>query len=452
MSYKGYVYDATKFIEKHPGGAEKLMLAAGGKLEPFWGLYQQHNTPHVLNILEELKIGHLEGYQVSAVSDDVDPYLNDPPRSPILKVLTQKPFNAETPTSLLAAKQITPSEFFFIRNHLPVPHVDKSSFKVEIAGLGVRNIKLSLDDLKTLFRKHVVEATLQCSGNRRAEMAQVKPIKGLDWQQGAIGNARWGGVLLRDVLIYAGFDPRMTSDIYHVQFEGLDRDPTGAYYGASIPIEKVVNPESEVLLAFEMNGEELSLDHGFPLRVIVPGVTGARSVKWVQKIILSEKESSSHWQQKDYKVFPNTVDWDNVDWSSAPAMQETSVQSVICEPSPDTEIEVSSDYPEVTLKGFAFSGGGRAIARVDVSPDGGKSWYPARIIPNGQQPNKAWAWVLWTATVTLPPMKDEKEQVTLAVRATDVSGNSQPESPASIWNLRGLANNSWHLVPVCIKC
>ena len=112
-----------------------------------------------------------------------------------------------------------------------------------------------MEDLKKHFVKHEIVATIQCSGNRRHEMARLKPIKGLDWKQGAISTAKWGGVLLRDVLIYAGLDPKDVTfaGALHVQFEGLDKDPIGSTYGASIPIEKAMSADGDVLLAYEMN-------------------------------------------------------------------------------------------------------------------------------------------------------------------------------------------------------
>lgn len=129
---------------------------------------------------------------------------------------------------------------------------------------------------------------------------QVKKVKGLEWGPCAIGNATWSGARLIDVLHHLGMD---TDDprIEHVVFDGLDLDPTGNPYGASVPAHKALNPKADVILAYEMNGEPLPRDHGFPIRAIVPGVVGARNVKWLGSIRLSAEESSSFWQQNDYK-------------------------------------------------------------------------------------------------------------------------------------------------------
>ncbi len=242
---------------------------------------------------------------------------------------------------LIQSYIVTPNELFFVRNHLPVPKVDEATYLLEITGDNLRvPIRLSLHDLKTKFKQETVMATIQCAGNRRNEMNKVKEVKGGFWELGAISNAIWTGVKLRDVLLYAGVNPD-SPDIKHVQFVGLDKDFDKSY-GASIPVEKVLNPVGDVLLAFEMNGQVLPIDHGYPVRVIVPGVVGARNVKWLNKIHVSKEESPSHWQQKDYKGFSPNVDWHNVDWNSAPAIQEYPVQSAICTPKDGSKLPPGS--------------------------------------------------------------------------------------------------------------
>ncbi|KAK9817424.1 hypothetical protein WJX74_000342 [Apatococcus lobatus] len=442
VTYKDGVYDVTDFLEMHPGGASRLMLAAGGAIDPFWAMYQQHQNDEIRSLLEGYRIGSLAGGQ--DMSQQVaDPYSHEPQRHPALIVRSQKPFNAETPAALLIGKLYTPNDLFYVRNHLPVPAVDLAAYALRIEGEGLRTIELSLKDLQTMFKRHTISATLQCAGNRRIDMSDLKDIKGTTWAAGAIGNAEWSGVTLKDVLEYAGLDESSETDAEHVQFEGLDSDMEGVCYGASILIEKAINKGADVLLAFEMNGRPLSKDHGYPVRVIAPGIVGARNVKWLSRIIISKEESQSHWQQHDYKSFSPNTDYDTVDWDSAPAIQEPNVTSAIC--SPNNHEAVTTSEGMIPVKGFAYSGGGHSIVRVDVSADGGKTWTVADLRSVPAKRSRAWSWSLWEAEVPAPAAQRDIE---IICKATDNAYNTQPDSVAGVWNLRGVLNNAWHRVKV----
>lgn len=395
----------------------------------------------------ELSAEDLKKQQQSVATSD--PYSSDPVRHPALRVNSLKPFNAEPPPEILSDSYITPSAIFFKRNHLPVPQVDPGSYRLYVEGLPGGALALSLEDLKTKFPKHTVTATLQCAGNRRSEMNKVKQVKGLNWGIAAISNATWSGAKLRDVLLAAGYGPDVAKWARHVQFEGLDKDVSGTTYGASIPLNKAVSEEGDVLLAYEMNGEDLPADHGFPVRIVVPGTVGARNVKWLGKVTVSAEESGSHWQQNDYKGFSPGTDWDTVDFKSAPAIQELPVQSAITAPADGGVVERSSE--EVTVKGYAWSGGGREVVRVDVSLDGGKTWQVARLRDGEGEapppPGRAWAWKLWEVQAPLPP---EAQELEIVCKAVDNSYNMQPDSVPPIWNLRGVLSNAWHRVKVKI--
>uniref|UniRef100_A0A8C3NIS0 sulfite oxidase n=1 Tax=Geospiza parvula TaxID=87175 RepID=A0A8C3NIS0_GEOPR len=368
VTYGTDVFDVTEFVELHPGGPDKILLAAGGALEPFWALYAVHSQPHVLELLRDYKVGELSPEDAAAPppGDTADPFAGDPPRHPALRVNSLKPFNAEPPPELLTQSFLTPNELFFTRNHLPVPAVEPGSYRLRVEGPGGRALSLSLSELRQRFPKHEVTATLQCAGNRRSEMSRVRPVKGLSWDIGAISTARWGGARLRDVLLAAGVRDNTGDGEWHVCFEGLDVDASGTPYGASIPLKRALSAEAEVLLAYEMNGRELPRDHGFPVRVVVPGVVGARSVKWLRSVAVSPSESPSHWQQNDYKGFCPSVDWDSVDFGAAPAIQELPVQSAITEPRPGAAVPAG----ELTVKGYAWSGGGREVVRVSGAKGG----------------------------------------------------------------------------------
>lgn len=258
---------------------------------------------------------------------------------------------------------------------------------------------------------------------------------GLKWDVGAISNAEWRGPLLRDVLRDAGLDlAEPAEDLHHAHFSGEDA------YGASIPLEKAIDPRGDVLLACEMNGEILPPDHGYPVRVIVPGNTGARSVKWVNRITLAEDESPSQWQQRDYKCFGPNETRDKIDWDKAPAIQETPVQSAITAIRHDKD---ASDLDSLVVEGYAFSGGGRRIIRVDVSVDDGQTWEQAQIEPDQAQGHKAWSWSLWRYRCPRPPANSQ-----IVVKAVDEAYNTQPDTHGPTWNFRGNLTNAWHRVRV----
>lgn len=340
-------------------------------------------------------------------------------------------------------------------------------WKFQVQGLDPSKppLELTVADLKGKFEKVVVPATLQCSGNRRNELSrEVKPVKGLEWDSGAISTAAWGGVRLTDVLKAAGVTQEevLKSGKKHVCFDGGDVDggslnsetsssssPPPPGYGASIPSRRALDRNADVILAYEMNGKPLPRDHGAPLRVVVPGVTAARSVKWLTRVALSEDEHESHFQRKDYRTFAPGTDWDNVDWESSPSIVETNVNSAILEPLDGTKLTdgpyLSSEGTDaITVKGWAFSGGGRGIQRVDVSLDGGQTWTPAQTLErvpgdgDGFEDGPAWCWTLWTAEdVKLPASFGGTGEVEILARAVDSACNVQPEKPGPIWNLRG---------------
>ncbi|KAF2364052.1 Oxidoreductase molybdopterin-binding domain [Trinorchestia longiramus] len=445
VSFNNGVYDVTEFVAKHPGG-DKILLGAGGSVEPFWTLYAVHKRADVLELLETFRIGNLREDEVGVSTENMsDPYALEPRRHVALKPASKTPFNAEPSPQLLVENLYTPNDLFYVRNHLPVPVVKESEYSLEVCGLGVQERHLSLTDIKK-FPKHTITAAVQCGGNRRSEMVKVRPVKGLSWGHAAISNATWSGALLSDVLRSAGFDETNTQ-ARHVQFEGLDLDPTSHPYGASIPLWKAVERSGDVLLAYEMNGETLPRDHGYPLRVIVPGVVGARNVKWLSRIVISEDESDSHWQQNDYKGFAPNVDWDTVDFSKSPAIQEMPVVSAICDPAPGEAVTPVDG--KVTVRGYAYSGGGRKIVRVDISSDGGKSWRAVECLDSDAAEHpRAWGWSLWTAKVEVP--KGTKN-LDLVVKAVDSNYNTQPENFENIWNLRGVLSNAYHRVSVKVK-
>ena len=200
-----------------------------------------------------------------------------------------------------------------------------------------------------------------------------------------------------------------------------------------------------------------------PLRAVVPGVLGARSVKWVTRVVASSEPAHSNWQRGfPYKgMSPNLRDFKGVDPDTLPTVYEMPVQSAIVSHTAGATVDAGATAEvracwlglapwSLTLlylqvSGYAWSGGGRNIARVDVSADGGKTWTTAQLGQGSEQQfGQAWAWTFWSADVDVPA----GDSAELVCKAIDVSMNSQPDSPKGIWNLRGILNNSWHRVPV----
>lgn len=265
-------------MSNHPGGS-RILLAAGSSIEPYWEMYAAHKQEEIYEMLEELRIGNITEKSKDEQKDSSDPYANDPKRHVALKPSSSKPFNAEPPLSLLRHSYLTPNDLFFVRNHLHVPVIDPKKYQLTVTKVGsTKQVNLSLEDLKRKFNKKSVVSIVQCAGNRRSEMVTIKPVKGLNWGAAAISNASWAGACLDDVLKRAGIDIE-TVDAKHIIFDGADADPTGHNYGASIPIEMARLLKKDIILAYEMNGKDIPPDHGYPVRVIIPGVVGARQVR-----------------------------------------------------------------------------------------------------------------------------------------------------------------------------
>jgi sulfite oxidase len=357
-------------------------------------------------------------------------------KHPDLIVQSKDPFNAGPPLELLRQALVTPMELFFVRNHGSVPNVDQTHYRLSITGMVKRSLQLSLDEIRNGFPKSTVMATLQCAGNRRQELMAMAPIPGeVPWGAEAISNAMWSGVPLQEVSLAAGIE----LEAQHVAFTGLDEVEKGRRifgFGGSIPIDKALSPD--VLLAYEMNGEPLAPVHGFPLRVVVPGYIGARSIKWLANITVQREPSDNYFQAHAYKLFPSHVRAETANWSQGLMLGELPVNAIICKPLEGETVEAGP----VLVQGYALSGGGRRIARVDISSDGGENWAVADL----SKESHPWAWSFWEARLNL-----KRGPCQIIVRAWDSAANTQPEDPKRIWNFKGYVNNAWHRVNVRVR-
>jgi sulfite oxidase len=344
-------------------------------------------------------------------------------------VRTELPYNAEPPPAVLAGDPITPLDAFYARNHGAIRDIAPQQWQLRVNGLVDKPLTLTYGQLKTGFDQHGVVATLACAGNRRAERLRVRAIPGKEpWAHGAISTARWRGVRLADILTAAGLQPEGG---LHVAFEAPDvaqeARPVQSY-GSSIPVRKAMSPE--VLLAWQMNGELLPRAHGGPVRVLVPGYIGARSVKWVTAITVQAGPSENYFQAHDYRILPPEADADTSAAGEGISLSSLVLNCDILYPTDDDRVAAGS----LTIRGYGLVGDGRTVERVDVSLDDGLTWQQADLHPAPSE----WSWRPWSLTVEI-----RRGPVHVTARAWDDTGALQPESATSLWNPRGYGNNAW---------
>jgi len=341
-----------------------------------------------------------------------------------LTVHEHEPFNAETGPAALAEGPLTATDAFYVRSHGAVPEIVPAAWRLRVHGVVERELELSLPTLREAFRERQVTATLQCAGNRRAGLIAIRDIPGeAPWGAGATGTATWTGVALADVLALA----RPRREAAHVGFGGADVCPEAApvqRFGGSIPLDKACR--REVLLAWGMNGEPLPPVHGAPLRAVVPGYIGARSVKWLDRIEVRTKPWAGYFQHVAYRLVPE---------DGAPGPGEGMPLGLVAL---NADVLSAADGEKITtgpveVRGYAFAGGERYVARVDVSLDGGASWSQAELLDD----LGPWAWRHWRIKLDFA-----RGEHAILVRAWDSSAATQPEDEAALWNPKGYVNNA----------
>jgi sulfite oxidase len=328
-----------------------------------------------------------------------------------------------------SSQLVTPVDQFFTRSHGPVPEIDPATWRLEVGGLVDRAASFSLEELRRDFPQRRVTSTLVCAGLRRNEFLALGPLPGeLPWGPEAASTGQWSGVSLRDLLHAVG----VVGGARHVEFVGLDqveRQGRRFGFGGSIDLSKALS--DEVILASELNGTPLAAVNGFPVRAVVPGWIGARSVKWLGRVTVLGDASPNYFQTKAYRLEREINPQDPRDVSGGTALGEIPLNAVILHPTP-TYVGVAG---RVHVDGWAIGSGGRLLTAVEVSPNGGDDWTDARIVERGQ----GWAWSLWETTLDLP-----RGRHTLVVRATDTGGAAQPPNINATWNVKGYNNNAWH--------
>ncbi len=364
----------------------------------------------------------------------VRPLVRYPQKRPLIR-LTTRPPQLETPFSAFNEGILTPNDAFFVRYHLsesPPMEVDADMFRVTLTGRLNRPLSLGLAELKSNFEPFEIVAVNQCSGNGRGLM---KPrVGGGQMGNGAMGNARWRGVRLRDVLNRAG----VGAGARQVTFNGLDKpaiEKTPDFVKA-LDLDHAL--DGEVMLAYAMNGEDLPMLNGYPLRLVVPGYFGTYWVKHVHEITVVDDVFKGYWMSTAYRI-PNTpgscVEPGTTAKSTVP-INRFNIRSFITSLEDGARIKAGV---ETRVRGIAFDGG-LGIAEVLFTSDGGRTWRAARL---GEDLGK-YSFREWTISFTTP----EVGSVDLRCRATNRIGESQPLDP--LWNPAGYMRNVVESVKVIV--
>jgi sulfite oxidase len=338
------------------------------------------------------------------------------------------PEDLETPVRYFNS-WITPVDSFFVRQHLPRPQaMDPDAYRLTVNGLARRPLQLSLADLRKL-PQHAVTATLECTGNGRAFYSPKVP--GIQWGRGAVGNAEWRGPRVSDVLKMAG----VGEDASFLEYDGADAGVASTPdFVRSLPMRKAMHPAT--LLALTMNGETPAI-HGFPVRLIVPGWDGTSWLKWVTRLTPAAQISGGFFMNPAYRIPKyNLPPGTPASPAELEVIEGMPVKSSITGPEDQSKLAAG----EVTIRGIAWAGE-EAIARVEISTDGGSLWRDAQL----SQPKLNFAWRLWRIEWT----PAQPGYYTILSRATDTAGRVQPIVPP--WNPSGYLWNGIDRIGVTVE-
>lgn len=351
-----------------------------------------------------------------------------------LVVLNDRPINAETPPHLLD-DALTPNDLFFVRNNgIPPEGIDPANWELTIGGESAQTTKTySLATLKEKFKHVTYQLTLECGGNGRKEFNP--PAKGNQWSTGAVGCAAWTGVRLRDVLTDAGVKPNAVYVAYYGKDTHLSGDPGKVVISRGVPIAKAMEEES--LIAWAMNGKDIPLLNGYPLRLVFGGFPASCSGKWLTKIVIRDRvHDGPKMQGQSYRVpckpvAPGT----KVPDDEMCIIEEMPVKSLITFPKTGALIRSAQQLP---LRGKAWTSAAR-ITKVEYSIDFGASWKDCTLAAASNR----YAWQGFSAAISFPG----EGYYEVWARATDVNGNAQPLLLPG-WNPRGYLNNACHRIAI----
>uniref|UniRef100_P08619 Nitrate reductase [NADPH] n=1 Tax=Neurospora crassa (strain ATCC 24698 / 74-OR23-1A / CBS 708.71 / DSM 1257 / FGSC 987) TaxID=367110 RepID=NIA_NEUCR len=408
----------------------------------------------------------------------------------LIRLTGSHPFNVEPPlTALFEHGFLTPQNLHYVRNHGPIPSsvatppatINKEeddsllNWEFTVEGLVEHPLKISVRELMDASKWDNVTypVTLVCAGNRRKEQNVLRKSKGFSWGAGGLSTALWTGVGLSEILARAKPLTKKGGGARYVCFEGADQLPNGTY-GTSVKLAWAMDPNKGIMVAHKMNGENLHPDHGRPVRVVVPGQIGGRSVKWLKRIVVTKGPSENWYHVFDNRVLPTTVgpeesgekteEMERVWRDERYAIYDLNVNSVICEPGHGEVVSLRGDEGAGTyrLRGYAYAGGGRRVTRLEVTLDQGKSWrlagieYPEdryREAQDGEElfggrldvswRESCFCWCFWDLEIPLSELRKAKD---VCIRAMDESLALQPKE--MYWSVLGMMNNPWFRVVI----
>ena len=377
----------------------------------------------------------------------------------LVRLTGRHPFNVEPPMSeLRKTRFITPSSMHYVRNHGACPRLTWEEHTIIVGGTGVtKPMEITMDELVNLAEPRELPVTLVCAGNRRKEQNQIRQTIGFNWGPCGVSTNVWKGCRLRDLLLAAGVSERNMKGM-HVEFIGVEDlpnkvgpgpfkdEPWGKQvkYGTSIPLARAMNPAYDCLIAYEANGEKLQPDHGYPVRLIIPGYIGGRMIKWLKTINVISHETKNHYHYHDNRILPPQVTAEQSlteEWWYRPEyiFNELNINSAMASPLHNEELSIAKNIDKTyNVSGYAYTGGGRMITRVEVSTDGGTHWELANLDRKEEPTDYGmhWCWTWWDFELKVADLVGCKE---VMCRAWDESNSTQPDRPT--WNLMGMGNN-----------
>lgn len=350
-----------------------------------------------------------------------------------MRTLNDRPWNIEAQAHLLDDR-ITPEDKMFIRNNGIIPNPQDESWVLKVGGESALAEKtFTLAELKSKYKAYTYQLTLECGGNGRSEF--TPPAKGNQWTIGAVSCANWTGVRIKDLLADVG----VKNDAVYLAYYGADTHLSGeagkVVISRGVPIAKAM--ENETLLAYQMNGKDIPMAHGFPLRLVAGGFPASASGKWVNKLTIRNKVHDGPKMTGDaYRVPARPVaPGTEVPDEDMTIIESMPVKSLVTFPKSGALIQSGKN---LNIRGHAWAGQ-LEVSAVHYSVDFGSTWQVARL----EKPANRLAWQHWSALVSLP----EKGYYEVWARATDSQGKSQPMVVPG-WNPKGYLNNACHRIAV----